>query len=579
MSRRVTFKRLWLASERDRRGRELSFGSRTLLLGPNGTGKSRICKCLYWCLGCEPKSYSAGNWDAATVGVLELSVRDERYFVLRKGRTMGLFSSEKRLLFATDRNTEWVERTGKLFGFYLRLPRPAGGPFALAGLDYMSLPFYVDQDSSWSTDWSTYENLTQFSRWKEPVFSTLTGLRPSAFLIAKQHKDEIDRRLKTKEAELSAQRAAFQRVRETLPKTTPSLDVSSFRAELVELAKAAQAAQAEQVKAREKLIEVANERQSLESKVKLASAAQHDIGGDFEYLSRLPDNSTIECPTCGVLHTTSFHARLSLGQDLEEMNELVAQLSDSLEECKVKEAGLRQHLRNIERHIEKYEQALSTSRSRTRLDEVLNAHSKRTLDEAFGRVETTLGSEVAEAKKEQLEAQKAVKRYEDRQRKTDVSQFYAAELRRLSDLLNIPPAERVDETEIGKRPSAGGSSGRRAILALHLALLACNVEKGDTLLFPVIIDTLQQSGQDDPNLGRMFNIAADQIGNSHQLLIAMERLPAEASTDGFEVKRFEVYGGVLQKDEFDSIASVIRPMLYQVQERVEQQSAQRKPTA
>ncbi|BBU30226.1 hypothetical protein BTHE68_39600 [Burkholderia sp. THE68] len=573
MTRLVTFKKLWLASERDKRGRELSFGQKTLLLGPNHTGKSRICKSLYWSLGCEPQSLVSGNWDPATVGLLEFSFAEETYFALRKGRAMGLFSSQKRLLFATDRNSEWVERTAKLFGFHLKLPRPGGAAYGQAGLDYMSLPFYVDQDGSWGADWTTYDNLGQFSRWKEPVFATLTGSRPSAYLIAKQKKEEIDRRFRTKEADLAAQKEAFLRVRESLPKATPSLDISAFRAELVELAKSAQAAQAEQMKARERLIVVTGERQSLESKLKLATAAQHDLGGDFEYLSAVPDDTKIECPTCGVLHTTSFHARLSLGQDLEEMNELVAQLSDNLDACKLKESELRQTLRNIERHVEKYEQALSSGRSRTRLDEVLSAHSKRTLDEAFSKVESTLGTEVAALRKEQAAADVAVKRYDDKHRKADVSKFYSAELRRLSDLLNIPTSERIEDTGIGKRPKAGGSSGRRAILAVHLALVACNFEKGDLPLLPVIIDTLQQSGQDDPNLGRMFNIAADHIGERQQLFIAMERLPAEAIVDGFDVQTFETQQGLLRSDQFNKVALTIRPMLGAVRERIQQQAS------
>ncbi|MCQ4437872.1 hypothetical protein NO135_22995, partial [Clostridioides difficile] len=82
-------------------------------------------------------------------------------------------------------------------------------------------------------------------------------------------------------------------------------------------------------------------------------------------------------------------------------------------------------------------------------------------------------------------------------------------------------------------------SGRRAILAMHLAMLACNVEKGDLPLFPVILDTLQQSGQDDPNLVRMFNIATNHIGDSHQLFIAMERMPDGANTQGFDVQTFD----------------------------------------
>lgn len=572
MSRLVRFNRLWLVSERDRRGRELSFGPKTVLLGPNGTGKSRVSKSFYWCLGCEPPMRNAGNWDPATVGALEFSINEDTYYAVRKHRAIGLFSEDRRLLFATNKNSEWVERINRLFAYSVRLQRPGAGEFAPAGMDYMSLPFYVDQDASWGSDWATYENLSQFSRWKETVFATFTGLRPRAYLLAKQRKDDVDRRLKLKQAELDAQRISFRRVRETLPKETASLDVRTFRAELADLAKTAQAAHFRQHKVREDLVSVVNQRQSLEAKLKLASAAQQDLGGDFKYLSSLPEGSEIECPTCGVLHATSFHARLSLGQDLEEMSELVAQLSDSLEQCTLKEAVLRRELRAIERTVEEYEREIAASRSRSRLDDVLAAHSKRILDEAFGKVESALSAEVAVAERALNAVLSELKRYEDKQRKKDVAGFYSAQLRRLSDALHIPANERVEDTAIGKRPSTGGSSGRRAILAVHLALLACNAEFGDTAMLPVVIDTLQQSGQDDPNLGGMFNVVAQSIDNTHQLVIAVERLPVEADTSSFDVKRFSGLGGLLLHEEFENVAATVGPMLSQMLTRIEEQA-------
>ena len=44
MKRRVTYKTLWLVSARDGSARKQLFSQKTLLLGPNGTGKSRIIK-------------------------------------------------------------------------------------------------------------------------------------------------------------------------------------------------------------------------------------------------------------------------------------------------------------------------------------------------------------------------------------------------------------------------------------------------------------------------------------------------------------------------------------------------------
>jgi len=74
----------------------------------------------------------------------------------------------------------------------------------------------------------------------------------------------------------------------------------------------------------------------------------------------------------------------------------------------------------------------------------------------------------------------------------------------------------------------------------------------------------------------LFNIAADHMNERQQLFIAMERLPAEAIIDGFDVQLFETPQGLLRSDQFNTVALTIRPMLDAVRERIQQlASAQR----
>ncbi|MFD2422989.1 hypothetical protein ACFSUI_01355 [Ralstonia solanacearum] len=91
-------------------------------------------------------------------------------------------------------------------------------------------------------------------------------------------------------------------------------------------------------------------------------------------------------------------------------------------------------------------------------------------------------------------------------------------------------------------------------------------------MLPVVIDTLQQSGQDDPNLGGMFNVVAQSIDNTHQLVIAVERLPVEADTASFDIKHLSGLGGLLLHEEFESVAATIGPMLSQMLTRIEEQA-------
>lgn len=63
------------------------------------------------------------------------------------------------------------------------------------------------------------------------------------------------------------------------------------------------------------------------------------------------------------------------------------------------------------------------------------------------------------------------------------------------------------------------------MLAVHLAMLATNAEWGDSPLFPFVVDTIQQSGQYDPNLTKMIEVLGKSAGVHHQVVLAAERLP------------------------------------------------------
>lgn len=102
MNRRVTYKTLWLVSARDGSARKQQFSQKTLLLGPNGTGKSRIVKNLYWVFGCKTRKRDAGMWDPDTVAALEFAYRETNYMVVRDGKRLGMFKDNDQLLFCAE---------------------------------------------------------------------------------------------------------------------------------------------------------------------------------------------------------------------------------------------------------------------------------------------------------------------------------------------------------------------------------------------------------------------------------------------------------------------------------------------
>lgn len=423
------------------------------------------------------------------------------------------------------------------------------------------MPFYMDQDGSWGAGWDTFEQLTQFSGWKDATFESFIGMRPNAYFQAKYLSTEIGERANERRKELEAHRAAFKRVQDVLPKNLPSLNFAAFRSELAELGRKATKLQQEQVRIRGQLLGLVNTREKVQSELKVALAAYSELKGDFAYLTDRAGEA-IECPTCGTVHENSFHARILLSSDAESIGGLVMELRTQVDDIGSKEANIRTSLRSVERDIAELDKLQQERRAKLKLEDVLASQSKKTLDTAFQRVSRELSGTLKKLEVEKAKADEQVKRFEDPDRLSAVRQYFSAQVSSLSCLVDVPMEEQIGEPKPGTRAQSGGSSAPRSMLAVHLAMLATNAEWGDSPLFPFVVDTPQQSGQDDPNLTKMVEVLGRAAGVHHQVILAAERLPTSVQLGGFDVVGLTQKRQVLSKDIFDeAVARLQGPLM------------------
>lgn len=557
MNRRVTYKTLWLVSARDGTARKQLFSPKTLLLGQNGTGKSRIVKNLYWVFGCQTLKRDVGMWDPDTVVALEFTFGDKNYMVLRDGKRLGMFGPGDQLLFSAENMSYWSKHLAAFFGFELKLKRPQTMTFSQAGPDYMFLPFYMDQDGSWGAGWETFSRLTQFSDWKSATFESFIGMRPNAYFQAKHVSAEVNERITERRKELEAQKAAFKRVKDVLPKSLPSLNFAAFRSELAELGRNATKLQREQVSVRGKLLAVVNTREKVQAELKVALSAYNELKGDFAFLANRAGEA-IECPTCGTVHENSFHARILLANDAESLGALIVELRSQVDEIGGKEAATRASLRSIEKGIAELDSLQQERRAKLKLEDVLASQSKKTLDTAFQRVSGDMVTALKKLDAEKERADAKVKKFEDPDRLAAVRQYFSAQVSSLSNLVAVPIDEQIADPKPGSRAQSGGSSAPRSMLAVHLAMIATNAEWGDTPLFPFVVDTLQQSGQDDPNLTKMVEVLGRAAGVHHQVVLAAERLPDSVNVGDFTTVNLVEKRASLTTAAFDEAVARLR---------------------
>ncbi|MCG2592970.1 hypothetical protein LZ009_09275 [Ramlibacter sp. XY19] len=572
MKRTVTFHALSLISERDGNARRVAFSPhKNLLVGPNESGKSRVLKHAVWALGCEPRR-AAGDWDSNVVAALELSVGAKRYTFVRQGMRMrAAFDHDGKLLFATESGARWAEFFAETFEYTLRLQGQKEGSYGFAGPNYAVLPYYIDQEGGWGLKWDNFGYLTAFVGWEKPVFESFTGLRPLRYYEAGLRKNEIAFKLKEARSQDRLQERSFKQVTALLPPADATLDESLFAQDLQELAQRVTELTRDEEELRTALVDVAMTRQEKHSQLKMAARSEQALVDDLAYLSRYPDDTGVECPTCGQLHKTSFAARIELAGDAQDAHQLVLAVREQIESLRTKEAELQAKLRNVRAGLERVRQSLSRKHESKTVLDVVAAKSRDTLELAYNSSRRDIRAQIDALQEEQEELDAELAKFTDKGREDRVRARYKEELLSYADRLGVNPSE-VARLSIGARPRlAQGSSGPRVYLSMYMALIATAESTGDSPRLPFIVDSPRQQDLGDENFADVLTTIFEQ-SKAHQIFVAnVSQPPGWQKPDDCEVLRFEGKRALLKEDSFREVAQGVGPLVKAMRDELERQ--------
>lgn len=570
MRRTVVYRALWLVSERDESARLIQFNpKRNLFAGENETGKSRVLKHMVWALGCEPTARDAGNWDVNVVAALSLSVDDKDYLFMRRGmHERAAFDADGKLLIGTDSAKAWAEFFASIFDFPLKLQRHQEGMFALAGPEYALVPYYIDQEGGWNKKWSSFTRLSQFARWEAMVFESFTGLRPPRYFEAQLTRDEMAYQLREARAQVKVQEKSYQQVKAMLPASSAKLDEGLFAQELKEMSQKVAALGEEENGVRTALFEAAQQLQERTAELQMVMRAEQDLVDDLAYLSKVPDDSALTCPTCGQEHGVTFRARLELASDANDAHQLVLKVREQLEKLGGREAKLRIQLKNVTSQMGEVRSLLERRSGDSGVSDIVSAKSLDTIALAYGKARLDLKTAIDEIEENFQSLKDELKTLTDAERVKEVRKAYRESLRAYSSHLDIDATE-IKGVGIGARPKMGsGSSGPRVFLATHMALLKVNDKFGSGPRFPFIVDTPRQQDLDNTNTAKLLKTIVEEA-RTHQLFIANGDVPEGwENSDYCQILVFDEKRRVLRKSEYSSCVEVLAPYVEEMHEAI-----------
>ena len=195
---------------------------------------------------------------------------------------------------------------------------------------YMFLPFYVDQDTGWTEAWASFDRLTQFKKWKQPVAEYHTGIRPNQFYVAKGEAEQFQEELKPHTQKRNALRAILRDLEEKLKVANFSIDIDAYREEVKELLVLCDQLKKEEDKVKEALVALYNHKTVVESQIAITRHTLMEINKDYTYATDTIADDHVECPTCGAYDENSFAERFAIALDEERCAELLRELDGEL---------------------------------------------------------------------------------------------------------------------------------------------------------------------------------------------------------------------------------------------------------
>lgn len=564
--KKLQFRKLWIVSEETRSAFKLSFHSKmTLLVGKNHTGKSTLVKHIFRTLGCETLGKS-DRWDPLALSVLEFEYDGVIYFAYRRANVYGLKNAERGWVKAVTSHKKWSGIVSDVFDFGLTLATHQD-TMAAATPPYLFLPFYIDQDGGWTKNWNSFDKLTQFADWKKPLISYVTGQRPNEYYRAKFSLSKAKSAASELTQELQVVESALIRVNKSLPSTSIKLDPDVFKHEIDTLLLEATKLNEEQEKIRAKTFALGSEKQSLQSQVAMAKHSLKELEGDLKYLTDTNPQESILCPTCGVEHENGFSVRLELIDDTSQLRNIIAELEHDQRKVEENQASCLNELNVLRTKSDQIKQTLQSKKGALRLQDVVESQSAEVIRIAFTKDIDSLGSKLEDQQADVALYKEKLEKFDLPERTREINEYYSEHMELFLSELGVADVRE----ELKKKPDASlvssGSALPRTILAYQFAVLHTAKEKGDAKLFPIVVDSPNQQGQDTEHLSQMLSFIIKRVPTGQQLILAVEEDP-HLDFDGTSVELNKPYD-LLDPDYYDTALSELSEFVREVNEQVD----------
>lgn len=552
--------KILLLSLKEQKAKKVIFDlKRTIILGRNSTGKSCLIKSLYQTFGAEPQNIHP-NWkEANAISLVHFTIDGEKYSIIKSNKVYCLFDSASVKLEQFNRVSELGNYIAKLLDFKILLPN-RDGEIVTPPPAYLFLPYYADQDKSWTSNWSSFSKL-YLPNAKLDIINYHTGIRPNQYYEAKNELGIVNDGIQVVEKDITIVRSLLKNLKEKLSQIDFSISIDDFQEEIKELLIACEELNKTQNKHKQALTLLYNQKIKLEAQLEITQRALIETNKDYAFaINEIDDN--VLCPSCGADYENNFAERFGIAQDEQRCLDLIIELKDDISVVEARIGSINFEFNHNNQEIAKIEKLLESKKETIKLKDVIESEGRKEMKLLFESEILAFETELKEKLLLKNELEKEVKKFENKKRASDIRAEYRDVMGINLRQLNVHSLDEKYYKRIDSSIQESGSAMPRALMAYYYSILNIIKKYGSSAFCPIIIDSPNQQGQDKENLPRLINFIIDKQPKDSQLILGLEEIP-EGHTNEYIIELMEERS-LLQADEYEEVLDEIKPYLKEI---------------
>lgn len=521
--KRLIIKKLIVISQSESRSLEVPFKKGlNIILGSNKTGKSSIIKSIFYTLGCECKKVESDWKKLISTYLLFWDYGDRSFCVCREGKQFRIFEVQDDK-FVEIINTFKFSTYSNCLMDILEINLPC---ISIHGEQSNVTPpiilrfQYIDQDEGWSKIAESFNNVGYIKDWKGNTNKYVCGYMDETYYELKTQIAEFTLQKDEKIKERDYNQGLISHIASSIIQPDGAESIETITAKIDELLLKAEELKKEDFSIKNEIAVLENELYINQHKKKLLEQNLLETQKDIEYAMNKED--TLICPVCGMTYSNSLNEQLNITSDYvhcEKLyNELENQLSDTtnkLLEFQKKHKGILSEIQFADSAILKSKELLSYSsfyknKGQCEIYESCKSH--------LDSIQTEINSLVSKIATLNIK----IKEKESRKRLNEIKSKIIVFCQVLADKINVPKTfiRLKDFVQVIDRT---GSETPRLVYMYQTALYLYNLERSHSPFNFLVIDTPNQQGQDENNLGSIFKSLELFLSDDGQVIVGTER--------------------------------------------------------